>query len=90
MTTLNPNTKRAENFVNAYNRSTDTTLRHCYGRYSWEKEHAEYDCRRKMDNENGFGFRILSYNTFQFTCGWVTSEGLRVETACGSYLIPNN
>lgn len=88
-TTLKPNTKRAESFVNAYNRSSDYCLGHVYGRYSHEKARAERDCMDKMSKENGFGYKILSYNTCQFTCGWQVENGLRVETACNSYFIPN-
>lgn len=87
MKTIKSTTKQGENFVNAYKRSNYYTLRQVYGRFSWEKEHAEYNCINQMNIEGGEGFRILSANTFQFTCGWMTAEGLRVETACNSYLI---
>lgn len=89
MKTINNTTKTAQRFVNAYNRSTASTLADVYGRYSTEKSRAEYFCRQRMQNENGDGFRIISYNTFGFSCGWQTADGLRVETACNSYLIKN-
>ena len=87
MKRINENTKKGTQFINAYNRSNYTSLRECYGRYSYEKERAEQDCIRKMLDENGSGFRIIGFNTCQFSCGWMTSDGLRVETACNSYII---
>ena len=87
METIKSTTKRGENFVNAYNRSANYCLMDCYGRYSTEKARAERDCRQKAENEGGNGFKIISFNTFGFTCGWLVPDGLRVETACGSYLV---
>lgn len=87
MKTINANTIKGNALIEAYNRTNYFTLRQCYGRCSWEKERAEADCLKWMREENGHGFRILSFNTFQFSCGWMTAEGLRVETACNSYLV---
>lgn len=87
MKTINANTKRGQNFINAYNRSNYTSIYQCYTNPSWNKARAEYMCSEMMIKEGGNDYRVLSFNTFQFSCGWCTSEGLRVETAAGSYLI---
>lgn len=87
MQTIKATTQRGQAFLNSYYNSNAYTLRECYGSHSYEKERAENDCREMMRKENGEGFRILSYNTFSFTCGWIIEEGLRVETRLGSYLI---
>lgn len=87
MQTINANTKRGAALVAAYNRSNNFTLSDCYGRFSHEKARAEKDCREKMTRENGHGFTITSYNTFGFSCGWKTADGLRIETPCNSYLV---
>lgn len=87
MITIKSTTKRGSSFVESYNRSNNYSLRDCYGRYSWNKEKAENDCRRWMIEGNGSGFKIISFNTMQFTCGWRVPGGLRVETASNSYLI---
>lgn len=87
MKTLNATTKKAAQFIHAYNNSNAGTLSQVYGRYSAEKARAERDCLSKMVNENGNGFRIISANTFCFSCGWMTAAGLRIETACNSFVI---
>lgn len=88
MKTINNNTQRGRAFINAYYNSRAYSLSDCYGRYSFEKGRAEALCKRAMINEGGYDYRILSFNTFGFTCGWMTPAGLRVETACNSYFIP--
>ena len=46
-----------------------------------------------MYDDYGYDFRIISYNTFQFTCGWLFEDPqtavamLRVETANNSYIM---
>ena len=87
METINATTKRGTAFINAYNRSDRGSLRECYSNYSSAKARAERDCIEKMHRENGVGFKILGFNSSFFTCGWMTDEGLRIETACGSYLV---
>lgn len=84
---INANTKAGSRYVNAWNHSQKFSLSECYGKYSTAKSRAEFLCKLAMYNEGGEGFRILSFNTFGFTCGWITPEGLRVETPQKSLLI---
>lgn len=87
MQTIKATTKRGQSFVNAYNRSYYYSLRDCYNSYSCAKACAENDCISWMRQESGRGFKILSFNAFGFTCGWITDNGLRIETPTNSYLI---
>lgn len=87
MITINAQTKKGQGYINAYNRSTNRTLSDCYERPSTAKTRAEYYCRQQMQKEEGTGFKIVGYNCMQFSAGWQTAEGLRIETACNSYLI---
>lgn len=87
MKTYNANTKAAARLLNAYNRATARDLRDVYTKCSTAKTRAEYECRAAMIDENGEDFRILSYNTFGFSCGWMTADGLRVETPTNSYFV---
>lgn len=87
MKTINANTKAAARFIDGYNRSNMYDLYDCYGRFSCEKARAERWCKEQMYKENGTGFKIIGYNCMAFSCGWMTAEGLRVETAQNSYLI---
>lgn len=88
MTTLYTTTQKGLNFWKAYYQSKNYSLTDCFKTCSQEKRRAEHLCRRKMRGENGYDFRILSWNTFQFTCGWQLRNGdIRIETANNSYYI---
>lgn len=89
MKTINNTTKQAERYINAYNRSSIFTLREAYGNPSPEKTRAEYNCRMMMQSEGGHGYKIISYNTFQFSVAWISGNSLRIETACNSFVIPD-
>ena len=89
MKTINNNTKQAERYINAYNCSSIFTLREAYANPSTEKTRADYSCRMKMQEEGGHGYKIISYNTFQFSVAWIAGNALRVETAANSFVIPN-
>lgn len=52
-----------------YKRATATTLRDVYTSWSAAKERAYDWCLEKMRRQDGENFRIISANTFQFTCG---------------------
>lgn len=87
MKTVNKNTKKGQAFIAMYNRATATSIRECYSSYSWAKARAEILRIGEMVKEGGDNYRILSYNTMQFTCGWITPAGLRIETANNSYIV---
>ena len=88
MITIKASTKRGQDFLAAYRRSTKTSLRDCYASFSTEKARAERDCKAKMNETGGEGYRILSHNQNVFTCGWKTADGdLRVETHCNTYIV---
>ena len=89
MKTINNNTKQAQHFINAYNRSDIFTLREAYANPSTEKTRADYSCRMMMQEEGGHGYKIISYNTFQFSVAWIAGDALRIETACNSFIIPD-
>ena len=89
MKTINNNTKKAQAFINAYNRSSIFTIREAYANPSTAKTNADYSCRMMMENEGGHGYKIISYNTFQFSVAWISGNSLRIETACNSFVIPN-
>ena len=88
MKTINNNTKQAERYINAYNRSDIYNLNQAYGKPSTEKTRADYSCRMMMQQEGGHGYKIISYNTFQFSAAWISGNSLRIETACNSFVIP--
>ena len=88
MKTIKNNTKQAERYINAYNRSDIYSLNQAYGRPSTEKTRADYNCRMMMQKEGGHGYKIISYNTFQFSAAWIFGNSLRIETACNSFVIP--
>ena len=87
MTTINSNTKKGAEMIERYNASNMFRLRNTYGRYSTAKARAERECLRQMEAEGGYGYRVISANTFSFSAAWKTPAGLRVETGCNSYLV---
>ena len=88
MKTINNNTKKAQAYINAYNRSDIFSLREAYANPSTDKTRADYSCRMMMQEEGGHGYKIISYNTFQFSVAWIAGNALRIETACNSFVIP--
>lgn len=88
MKTIKNTSKKAQAYIYAYNHSDIFSLREAYGRPSTAKIQAEYDCRMMMQSEGGHGYKIISYNTFQFSAAWIAGNALRIETACNSFIIP--
>lgn len=90
---LNRNTKKARGFVQEYDSSYNFGLRQCYTSYSYSKGRAEERCRAKMFAMDGYGFKILSFNSQKFTCGWLYEDAetgvimLNVETYRNTYTI---
>ena len=89
MKTINNNTKQAQHFINAYNRSSIFTLREAYANPSTEKTRADYSCRMKMQEECGHNYKIIGYNSSFFTVAWIAGKDLRIETAYNSFIIPD-
>ena len=89
MKTINNNTKKAQAFINAYNRSSIFTLREAYANPSTDKTRADYNCRIMMQEEGGHGYKIISHSPYIFTVAWITGNALRIETACNSFVIPD-
>lgn len=87
MITIKSTTKRGAGYLAAYNRSNNSRLSDCYGKYSTDKARAEIYCLSCMSNEDGAGFKIISYNCNFFSAAWRTAAGLRVETPSNSYLV---
>ena len=91
-TKVNVNTIKGTGFLQSYEHSKFYDIRECYEHPSTAKIDAEFYCYNKMNSQAGFGFRIMSYNSFSFTCGWLTEgengvQTLHVETASNSYII---
>lgn len=63
-------------------------LEKVYGRFSTSKMCAFVDCeeRRRNENATSAGY-IIGANSSFFTYAFETPEGLRVETACNSFII---
>ena len=89
MKTINNNTKKAQAFINAYNRSSIFTLREAYANPSTAKTRADYSCRMMMQEEGGHGYKIIGYNCNFFTVAWIAGNALRVETFANSFVIPD-
>ena len=88
MKTINNNTKQAERYISAYNHSNIYSLNQAYGRPSTEKTRADYNCRMMMQEESGYGYKIISHTHNFFTVAWIAGNALRIETAYNSFVIP--
>ena len=89
MKTINNNTKQAQHFINAYNRSNIFDLGEAYANPSPAKCRANYSCRMMMQSEGGHNYKIIGYNSSFFTVAWIAGKDLRIETAYNSFIIPN-
>ena len=67
----NTREKIAKANINRYNDSRASELFHVYGKYSTAKARAFDYCRNLMNKLDGWGLKILSYNTFMFTAGFL-------------------
>ena len=88
---ISKNSQKGMNYLHSFEvaRAKDiNSLEKVYGRYSNEKARAFYLCnlQRIKENATSDGY-IIGSNCNVFTYAFETSEGLRVETACNSYII---
>lgn len=79
--------KRAMRFIRLLEESQDVTLFDVYTRYSQAKAIAWNHCYNECKRDGGHHFRIISHNTFGFTCGWIAPYGFRIETPSNTYII---
>ena len=89
MKTINNNTKQAERYINAYNRSNMYDLQDAYIKPSTRKTRVDYNCRMMMQSEGGHNYKIIGYNSSFFTVAWIAGNALRIETAYNSFIIPD-
>ena len=85
---LKPNTKAYNHYINAYLASSITCLEDCYSKFSYRKERAYYAICEEMQLYNGHDMRILFYNSFFFTIGYIVDDELLIETASSTYILP--
>lgn len=90
---LNRNTKKAQGLIERFYNSEFDTLEHCYNSCSDAKKTAYYYCLYKCSDMHGWRFRIISFNSQTFTCGWLYEDAetgvimLNVETYRNTYTI---
>lgn len=88
---ISKNSQKGINYLHSFEiakANNINCLEKVYGRYSNEKARAFYLCDLQRINEKATsdGY-IIGSNCNVFTYAFETSEGLRVETACNSYII---
>lgn len=84
---LNKTTKKAQHFINEYNNSYCYSVMDFYKTCSSEKVIAENRIKNTMIKNDGYGYRILSGNSFNFTCGYKIKNTLIIETVVNTFEI---
>lgn len=79
--------KRDARFINEYINSYNYSIYDCYIKPSENKVQAYEETRNYMESIGGRGYRILSYNTFSFTCGFIVKNYLYIITKDNLYTI---
>ena len=87
MKTISENSRMGQRYIYLYERAKAQNVREFYKKPSSRKIQACNECRWQCQAEQGLRYRIISSNGYYFTAAWRTSEGLRVETACNSFII---
>ena len=80
--------KRGKCYAYLYERSTWRTLFDAYKKPSDRKMQADRYCQGLCRKEQGYGYKIISANTFSFIAAWLTPTGdLRIKTPSNSYIV---
>lgn len=87
MEVIKSTTKVGNRLVRMYKVSNNQSVFDAYKAPSRAKIEAEAICSDQMIKEGGNGYRVISFNTFQFSAAWMSSKGLRVETPTRSILV---
>lgn len=88
---ISKNSQKGMNYLHSFEvakANNINSLDKVYGKYSTAKARAFMYCeeRRRDENATSAGY-IIGSNCNVFTYAFETSEGLRVETACNSFII---
>lgn len=88
-TKLNKTTQKAKCWADLYNISNCDSVQLFYGRCSYAKIRIENDIQERMKKMNCFDYRVISGNTFCFTCGYRSKDNkkLYIETSCNIFEI---
>ncbi len=88
-TKLNKTTKRAKGWIDSYFMSHKYSVRDCYTTRSYTKEAIEARIKERIRNEGMTNYKVISYNGFYFTCGYMdkTENILYVQTASNIFEI---
>ena len=88
---LKKNSKQAQQFLREYNSSYISSVFEAYGRPSYAKIMAENHIKEIMKELYGDNYKIISFNTCNFTCCFTFEEDgktyYRVDTSKHTYLI---
>lgn len=87
MKTLNKTTKKAMEWINAYERASKNSVYEFYRCPSNRKIQAEAIIRQCMQKEGGSNYKIMGGNSSFFTCGYMASNKLVVFTGFDRYEI---
>lgn len=87
MITIKKETNKGQGFIHAYKMSSCESIYDAYKTPSFAKCSSFQNCVDLCNRENGHGLKITGAGTYCFIVAWLTDAGLRVETACNSYLI---
>lgn len=86
--------KKAWELWNSYQRANeniDSILKAYKTKPSTEKLEAENDIKKEMTENNGYGYKVLSHNTFNYSCGYlidfVNTQLLVVHTKSNVYKV---
>ena len=88
---ISKNSQKGMNYLHSFEvakANNINSLEKVYGRYSNAKARAFYLCdlQRIKENATSDGY-IIGSNCNVFTYAFETADGLRVETACNSFII---
>ena len=88
---ISKNSQKGMNYLHSFEvakANNIDNLYKVYSSFSTFKERAFRECENMRLNENAISMGyIISHNSNYFTYAFETSEGLRIETACNSYII---
>ena len=80
--------KKAQNWLMAYNASRCYSVTVAYIRPSSKKISIDRELQRQCLENGGHGYKIIATGKHFFTAAWIAQDGnLRVETAFNSYII---